>query len=183
MGHNVGDPYFNDVDIRNFVHMMVPRVEHDHRRSSALMADLVIVESPRKTRNINRVLGPGGVVGASFGHVLGLLQPKRDTRLAERAAPADCPEAGHHWRRKAELGGHRLAVEDCRNATRCRISSICRRAVVVREREPLDQRAGQIEGTAGTRAHPPSRTLALAIDRRHADRIGPRTAGAGLASA
>ena len=36
------------------VHMVVPRVERDHRRSSALMADLVIVEPPRKDEQHHR---------------------------------------------------------------------------------------------------------------------------------
>ncbi len=40
------------------VYMVVPRVERDHRRSSALMADLVIVEPPRKDEQHHR--GPRG---------------------------------------------------------------------------------------------------------------------------
>ena len=61
------------------VHRVVPRIEGHHRRWPALMADLVIVESPEKGRKINRILRPGRVVGASFGHVRDLLQPKRDS--------------------------------------------------------------------------------------------------------
>ena len=44
------------------------------------MADLVIVESPGKTRKINQILGSGYVVRASLGHVRDLPQPKRDGR-------------------------------------------------------------------------------------------------------
>ena len=39
------------------------------------MPDLVIVESPGKTRKINDILGRGFVVRASFGHVRDLPQP------------------------------------------------------------------------------------------------------------
>ena len=46
------------------------------------MADLVIVESPGKTRKINQILGCGYVVRASLGHVRDLPQPKRDGRSA-----------------------------------------------------------------------------------------------------
>ncbi len=46
------------------------------------MADLVIVESPGKTRKINQILGSGYVVRASLGHVRDLPQPKRDGRSA-----------------------------------------------------------------------------------------------------
>ena len=42
------------------------------------MADLVIVESPGKTRKINQILGSGYVVRASLGHVRDLPQPKRN---------------------------------------------------------------------------------------------------------
>ena len=46
------------------------------------MADLVIVESPGKTRKINQILGCGYVVRVSLGHVRDLPQPKRDGRSA-----------------------------------------------------------------------------------------------------
>ncbi|MDE2906566.1 MAG: toprim domain-containing protein, partial [Acidobacteriota bacterium] len=42
------------------------------------MPDLVIVESPGKTRKINQILGSGYVVRASLGHVRDLPQPKRN---------------------------------------------------------------------------------------------------------
>ena len=49
---------------------------------ASVMADLVIVESPGKTRKINQILGCGYVVRASLGHVRDLPQPKRDGRSA-----------------------------------------------------------------------------------------------------
>ena len=45
-----------------------------------IMPDLVTVESPEKTRKINRILGSGYVVRASLEHVRDLPQPKRDGR-------------------------------------------------------------------------------------------------------
>ena len=68
-----------------------------------IMPDLVIVESPGKTRKINQILGSGYVVRASLGHVRDLPQPKRDGRSsADRVAcdpsimPPPCwhPRAG-----------------------------------------------------------------------------------------
>ena len=53
------------------------------------MPDLVIVESPGKTRKINDILGRGFVVRASFGHVRDLPQPpaKRSGGSAGNARP------------------------------------------------------------------------------------------------
>ncbi|MYK87457.1 MAG: DNA topoisomerase I subunit omega, partial [Acidobacteria bacterium] len=45
---------------------------------AAVMPDLVIVESPGKTRKINQILGSGYVVRASLGHVRDLPQPQRN---------------------------------------------------------------------------------------------------------
>ena len=52
------------------------------------MPDLVIVESPGKTRKINEILGRGFVVRASFGHVRDLPQPKRAGGSRSGSAPA-----------------------------------------------------------------------------------------------
>jgi len=76
---------------------------------AGVMADLVIVESPGKTRNVNQILGSGYVVRASLGHVRDLRQPKRDGRGSGQAP--DRPGAGHPRRLEAGLGDHRLAVK------------------------------------------------------------------------
>ena len=111
------------------VHRVVPRIERDHRRRSALVADLVTVESPGKTRKICRVLGPGCVVGAPFRTRARPAAAEARRRVAGRAAPADCPGAGHHWRLEAELGGHRsksMTVE-MRHVSHLRVAVVERR--------------------------------------------------------
>ena len=128
------------------VHRVVPRIERDHRRSSALVADFVTVESPGKTRKICRVLGPGCVVGAPFRTRARPPAAEARRRLAGRAAPADCPGAGHHWRLEAELGGHRsksMTVE-MRHVSHLRVAVVERRELSRRLQPvcPRGDRAG-----------------------------------------
>ena len=77
--------------IRSVCTGVVPRIERDHRRWSARMPDLVIFESPGKTRK-DRPGPRAGLRGRRL--VRARARPaaaEARRRLAGRAAPADCP--------------------------------------------------------------------------------------------
>ena len=63
------------------------------RKPSAERADLVIVESPAKARTIERYLGPGFHVVASFGHVRDLPKRKLGVDVEHDFAPEYVPVA------------------------------------------------------------------------------------------
>src|SRR3989442_15837067 len=72
--------------------------------------DLVVVESPTKARTLERMLGPGYTVEASFGHIRDLPKSKLGIDLRtfapEYVVPDDSEKVARQLRKDAKVAPH-----------------------------------------------------------------------------